>query len=128
MMFRILMIEDLISDSNTAQIFDVMFSWWFKFDWWFNRIIVKTLCQSRWSESESTLEREFVCESRLSRRFVCFECQTTQTNESIMLRFCLHSQRAHCCLLRCFLRMIERYESIMLHYHWTLWEQNALFI
>ena len=132
-MFRILMIKNLISDRITKFLIRLVFWYliWCFLDnlnliWWLNRIIF--VINKWYSESESTLKKKIVCEFRLSRKFVCSENQTTQTNEFIMFRFCLYSQRVHCCLFRCFFRMIERYESIMFHYHWTLWKQNVLFI
>ena len=94
-----------------------MFFWWFKFDFlnFKHECFVKN---DKTNLNQRFKEKKIICESKLSRKFVCFENQTTQTNEFIIFRFCLYSQRIHCWFcFDAFFEWSKRYESIMFHYY-----------
>ena len=65
---------------------NMMFSWWSRFD--FLNFKHECFVRSDKTNLNQRLKKEkFVCESRLSRRFVCFERSLKHNDESIMFRF-----------------------------------------
>ena len=97
---------------------NMMFFWWFRFDlmiFWISSTNVSSKMIKRiWInvEKKNLLNRNY------RDKFVCFKNQTTQTNEFIMFRFCLYSQRIHYWFcFDIFFEWSKRYESIMFHYH-----------
>ena len=97
----------------------MMFSWWFRLDlmiFW----ISNTNASSKMIEIVVV-----VCESKLSRKFVCSERSLKQNKRIYYVSFfSIHNESI---MFRCSRWMIKRYESIMLFYRHWIW-QKALFI
>ena len=131
-MFRILMIKNLISNSTTKFLIRLLLKyliWCFLDDlnliWWLDRIIFVTFCQSSEANLNQRWKNFVVCESKLSRKFVCFERSLRRNNESIMFRSA-HSQRVYYVSLFS-LNDQNQNESIMLRFvHW-LYDRKLCF-